>query len=521
MKIDPIQLEIFQNLFSSITEEMGVVLGRTAFSSNIKERRDYSCALFDAAGQMVSHAAHIPVHLGSTPLSVKMIIQETKMEAGDVIILNDPYKGGTHLPDITLVMPVFISDHRSPVAYLANRAHYADVGGCHPGSMGLSEEIYQEGLQIPPVHIVKNDRIENNIKNLIFNNMRNPKEREGDLNAQIASLKAGKKRLQQLIEGYGLKTIHLYMQALIDYAKRMTEAAINQLQDGEYYFEDYLDNDGINKDRIKIAVVLTVNNNRLKLDFTPSDNQCAGPLNAVYAVTLSAVQYVLRAIVDTEIPANYGCLMPMELRTRKGSIVDSIHPGAVAGGNVETSQRIVDVLLGAFSQATEHGLCAASNGSMNNIAFGGYDPFRQQTFTYYETIGGGTGATFKSDGENAIHSHMTNTLNTPIEVIENDYPIQMECYKIRNNSGGKGLHNGGDGIQREFKVLTDCYFTVLSERRQYPPYGILGGKPGSLGKNLLIRNNTETEIPSKISMKLQPGDIIRILTPGGGGYKLG
>ncbi|MBW1935357.1 MAG: hydantoinase B/oxoprolinase family protein [Deltaproteobacteria bacterium] len=517
MKVNPILLEVFKNRFSSISEEMGVTLTRTAFSPNIKERRDLSCAVFDREGSMIAQAAHIPVHLGSMPMSVKSAIEALPFREGDMVMLNDPFKGGTHLPDITIVAPVFAGE-KDPRFYVANRAHHADVGGMSSGSMPLSTSLFQEGIIIPPLKIVEEGKIDRKIMGFLLNNVRTPGEREGDFSAQIMANITGVRRTEELIKKYTLDTVEFYAQSLMSYAEQVTRRAIKSIPDGFYSFEDFMDDDGLAREKIKVHVLITVRGDEAVLDFRNSDSQAQGSINGVYAITLSAVLYVFRSIVDIDIPTNEGCLRPLKVITRKGSVVDAEFPAAVAGGNVELSQRIVDVILGALSGAIPESIPAAGQGTMNNVTIGGIDPRTQKPFAYYETIGGGMGATAGSDGESAVHCHMTNTMNTPIEALEYSYPFLVREYSIRRGTGGQGKRSGGDGITREIQLLSDAEVTVLSERRKFPPYGLFGGKPGAVGKNILIREGTRETWPGKFSASLKKGDILRIETPGGGGY---
>lgn len=517
MKVNPILLEVFKNRFSSISEEMGMTLNRTAFSPNIKERRDFSCAVFNSEGDMIAQAAHIPVHLGSMPLSVKSAIESIEFQDGDMVILNDPFKGGTHLPDITIVAPVF-SGNDDPAFYVANRAHHADVGGMTSGSMPLATSIFQEGIIIPPMKICENGKIDNKLMGFFLNNVRTPVEREGDFAAQIMANITGVRRTQELIDRYGLEMVDFYAKNLIDYAERITRKTIEAIPDGRYEFEDFMDDDGLGDERIKIKVVITVRGDETVLDFSDSHKQVNGSINAVYAVTLSAVLYVFRSLIEEEIPTNAGCLRPITIVTKKGSVVDASFPAAVAGGNVETSQRIVDVVLGALFKAVPEKIPAASQGTMNNITIGGIDERNGQPFAYYETLGGGMGATADGDGESAVHSHMTNTLNTPVEALEYSYPFLVTEYSIRRDSGGEGRFRGGEGIVREIRLLSDGEVTVLSERREIPPYGLSGGKPGRVGRNIVVKGGVVSERPGKFYERLEKGDIVRIETPGGGGY---
>ncbi len=518
MKVNPILLEVFKNKLSSIAEEMGVSLTRTAFSPNIKERRDFSCALFDKNGDIIAQAAHIPVHLGSMPLSVKEAIKDFSFEKGDMVALNDPFKGGTHLPDITIVAPVFADGYERPLFFVANRAHHSDVGGMSAGSMPLSVTIFQEGVIIPLLKIIEKGKPDKKLMKLFLNNVRTPYEREGDFSAQITANITGIKRTRELINEYGLETLNFYSKKLIEYSEKIMRKTIEKIPDGRYEFEDYLDDDGVGKEKIKIAVAVEIRGDCAILDFSNSDDQTDGSVNAVYAITLSCVLYVFRSLVGEDIPTNAGCLKPIKLITRKGSVVDALFPAAVAGGNVETSQRIVDVILGALSRALPNLIPAASQGTMNNVTIGGIDQRNGTAFTYYETIAGGTGASPSSEGQSAVHSHMTNTLNTPIEALEYSYPFMVNEYSIRYNSGGKGKFNGGNGLIREIRLLCDAEVTVLSERRKLAPYGLEGGDAGKRGKNVIITGGKQIEMPPKFSRRLHKGDILRIETPGGGGY---
>ena len=517
---DPIRLEIFKHLFSSVAEEMGMVLRRTGYSPNIKERRDFSCALFDAEGRMIAQAAHIPVHLGAMPVSVQEAIQRLNFAPGDVAILNDPFHGGTHLPDITLITPIFVEEagERRLFGFAANRAHHADVGGMVPGSMPLSQELYQEGVIIPPLKLAEGGRINQGLMDLFLANVRTPVERAGDLRAQMAANRKGVERMQALIAKYGREEVTHYMDGLLSYAERMTRRLIQDLPDGVYRFQDRMDNDGVDPEPAEIAVAITIDGDEAVVDFTGTSPQRKGSINAVYAITLSATYYVFRALIGLDIPSNSGCLAPIRVIAPEGSLVNATPPAAVAGGNVETSQRITDVLLGALAQACPDRVPAASQGTMNNLTAGGWDPERQRAYAYYETIGGGMGARPDRDGADAIHTHMTNTLNTPIEALEYAYPFLVRRYEIRRGSGGAGRFRGGDGIRRDIELLHDAQITILSERRVFQPYGLAGGEPGARGHNLLIRDGETEELPGKINLPVRAGDVISMRTPGGGGF---
>jgi N-methylhydantoinase B len=520
MPSSAILTEVFKHLFAAIPEEMGLVLRKAACSPNIKERRDYSCALFDQAGRLISQAAHIPVHLGSMPLSVLAAIQKfaSDLHPGDCIILNDPYLGGTHLPDITLVSPYFLEGASLPFAFLASRAHHADVGGMTPGSMPVAREIYQEGLIIPPIKLLRQGQLDPSVWDLLLANVRTPQERSGDLRAQLAANQRGLLRFAELVTRYGAVEVADRMAQLLAYTERLTRQLLAALPDGAYFFEDSLDDDGVDASPIPIRLLLTIRGDEAVVDFSSTSPQVKGSLNAVYAITLSAVYYVFRCLLGLDVPNNAGCLAPIRVIVPPGSLLNALPPAPVAGGNVETSQRIVDVLLGALAQACPERIPAASQGTMNNLTLGGYDPLRQKPFAYYETLAGGMGASPTSDGPSALHSHMTNTLNTPIEALEYAYPLRILQYAIRKGSGGQGQHTGGDGLIRQVQVLAEAQLTLLTERRVLSPYGLSGGEPGMPGLNRLLRQDQEIPLPSKGTFDLHPGDILSIETPGGGGW---
>lgn len=517
-KISPIELSVFKNRFTSICEEMGVALGRSSFSPNIKERHDFSCAIFDPHCRMVAQAAHIPVHLGSMPLSVQSAVKSFSLRPGDTVILNDPYRGGTHLPDITLVTPAFLGKSPRPVFYVANRAHHSDVGGQSPGSMPLALHLEAEGVVIPPTLFEEKGRMNLKFLKSFLTRIRTPRDRLADLLAQKSANLTGIARLEELVRHSGLTKTLAAMRAYQDYEDRITRLALRKIPPGRYSFFDFLDDDGIGREPIKIAVLLTVKPKGVVVDFTGSDLQIPGPLNATYAITLSAVAYVFRCLVVSLTGENCLSIKAIHLKTKKGTVVDALYPAPVAGGNVETSQRIVDVLLGALAKPLPEIIPAASQGTMNNVALGGKD------FTYYETVAGGMGARPGADGENAIHTHMTNTLNTPIEALENDLPLQITRYQIRKNSGGGGRFSGGDGLIREYRILKRTHFSLLTERRKFAPYGLWGGKPGKSGRNWLYKfspgrdNPKKKKLPGKIEFTLKRGDRILLETPGGGGW---
>jgi N-methylhydantoinase B/oxoprolinase/acetone carboxylase alpha subunit len=513
---DPIELELFRHLLVSIAEEMGAVLRKTSFSANIKERRDYSCAVYDAGGETVAMGDHMPVHLGAMPLSVQHATQAFHLAPGDVAILNDPFRGGTHLPDITAVSGVFLNGARKPAFFVANRAHHSDVGGMSPGSMPLAREIYQEGIRIPPILLARGGSIDRPLLHLILANVRTPVERKGDLLAQIMAIKRGEQRLLELTAKYGLPAVRRNMTALKDYSERMMRSAIRRLPSGSYRAEDYLDNDGVTDRPVKIAASVTIKDDRASIDFSGSDPQVEGSVNANYAVAVSAATYVFRCLVREDIPYTAGVMRPLEVIAPPGLVVSALPPAAMAAGNVETSQRITDVVLAALAKAAPELIPAASSGTMNNLTFGGRDAGR--AFAYYETIAGGMGASAISKGASATHTHMTNSWNTPVEAFEHLYPLRIRSYRIRSGSGGAGKHRGGDGIVREYEFLTRADVTILSDRRDRGPYGLAGGQPGVRGRNSLLRGKRTLAIPGKARFEVEPGDVLRIESPGGGGY---
>ena len=529
MKRDPVELEIFKNLYHSIAEEMGAALRRTAFSPNIKERRDYSCAVFDSAGGVIAMGDHMPVHLGSMPMSVCAAVAACEMSSGDVVMLNDPFRGGTHLPDITLVAPVFIEQRKqaAPDFYVASRAHHADVGGAYAGSMGLCREIYQEGFRIPPVKIMRAGVMQSDVLALLLSNVRTPEEREGDLGAQLAACHTGSERLREVCSRYGLQRAKRAAKELLEYSEELMRAFLLHMPPGKYHAQDFLDSDGITDKPVKIAVTVTVGQGQrsrkrdciITVDFTGSDPQVEGSVNAVEAITYSACFYVFRCLLADDVPATAGLMRPICVAAPEGTVVNACPPAAVAGGNVETSQRIVDVLLRALSQALPDRIPAAASGTMNNLTIGGIDPRTGRPFAYYETIAGGMGARPTKNGVSGVHTHMTNSLNTPAEALEYAYPLRVRRYSLRLGSGGPGKYNGGDGIVREIEVLTDCEVTLLSERRVLAPSGLNGGGDGAAGRTSIIRNNGSVEtMPGKFSTRLSAGDRIRIESPGGGGW---
>ncbi|HEY6274294.1 MAG TPA: hydantoinase B/oxoprolinase family protein [Terriglobales bacterium] len=523
---DPVELEIFKSLFHSIAEEMGAALRRTAFSPNIKERRDYSCAVFDGYGEVVAMGDHMPVHLGSMPMSVRAAVEALTLEAGDVAILNDPFAGGTHLPDITLVAPVFSAGRkaRQPAFYVASRAHHADVGGMYAGSMGSCREIYQEGVRIPPIKLIAKGRVQQDILRLLLNNVRTPKERQGDLNAQLAACHTGAWRLSEVVERYNLPRVRRVMRELQTYAEALMRAFLRQVPPGVYRAEDFLDDDGAGSGPVRIAVTLRVRpapegKPLVTVDFTGSSPQVGGSVNAVEAIAWSACFYVFRCLLEEDVPAAAGLMRPVRMIAPAGTVVNARPPAAVAGGNVETSQRIVDTLLRALAQALPDRVPAGSSGTMNNLTIGGIDERTGEPFAYYETIAGGMGARPDRDGVSGVHTHMTNSLNTPAEALEYAYPLRVTRYSLRRASGGQGKFRGGDGIVREVELLSDAEVTLLADRRTRGPYGLEGGSDGYAGKTEVVRRDgSRAPLPGKTSLPMKKGERIRIESPGGGGW---
>ena len=492
---------------------------------------------------------HMPVHLGSMPMSVRAAVEQCSFAPGDMVMLNDPFCGGTHLPDITLVAPVHVgprsagrqSSRTGSVAadfYVASRAHHADVGGTYPGSMGLCREIYQEGFRIPPVKVMRAGQVDRDILALLLTNVRTPREREGDLGAQIAACHTGAARLAEICARYGAPRVKRAAAELLAYSEQMMRALLDQVPAGTYGAEDFLDSDGVSDRPVKIAVTVTVHtrsgmtsararakrtgasaSRRVTVDFTGSDPQVEGSINAVEAITYSACFYVFRCLLKEDVPATAGLMRPIRVIAPEGTVVNARPPAAVAGGNVETSQRIVDVLLRALAHAMPERIPAAASGTMNNLTVGGIDPRTREPFGYYETIAGGMGARPTRDGVSGVHTHMTNSLNTPAEALEYAYPLRVRQYRLRRNTGGAGKHRGGDGIVREIEVLTDAEVTLLADRRTRGPWGLNGGAEGAVGKAAIVRKDGSVhELPGKFNVRLRKGERIRIETPGGGGW---
>ncbi len=517
---DPAEMAVIAAALHSVAVEMGAALHRTAFSPNIKERRDYSSAVFDTRGELIAMGDDMPVHLGSMPMSVRAALDAFALSRGDVALLNDPYRGGTHLPDLTMVAPVFISRERKPAFYVANRAHHADVGGMYPGSMGPCREIAQEGIRIPPVKLQRAGKMDAQVMAILLANVRTPEEREGDLTAQMGACRVGIERMRELVNRFGRMRLDTGIDALLDGSEKRMRTMLAELPAGEFRADDFLDDDGVSDKPIGIRVAVRIDPRRgkVEIDFTGTDSQAAGGINAVYAITWSAAFYVLRCLMRATSHATAGLMRPVRVIAPEGTVVSARPPAAVAGGNVETSQRIVDVLLRALSTACPDRVPAASSGTMNNLTIGGIDSRTNLPFTYYETIAGGHGASPLSAGASAHHAHMTNSLNTPVEALEYAYPFRVTRYALRHGSGGAGLHAGGNGVVREIELLGDAQVTLLADRRTLHPWGLSGGEPAASGITTAIEDGTECILPGKCTLELKAGSRLRIESPGGGGW---
>ncbi|WP_129115721.1 hydantoinase B/oxoprolinase family protein [Halegenticoccus tardaugens] len=508
-ELDPITLEIMRNRLEGIAEEMGQVLVTSAYSPNIKERRDCSTAVFDADGRLVAQAEHIPVHLGAMPEAVRVVLDRDP-EPGDVYVLNDPFAGGTHLPDVTMVSP--IAHEGEVVGYAASRAHHADVGGMTPGSMPAgAREIYQEGLRLPPVPLVRRGEINDDVMALLLANVRNGSERRADLRAQIAANDRAGDRVRALIESEGKARVLAAFDAVIDYSRDRMAAELGALPDGRYAARDALEGDGVTDEDVPIEVAVEIDGERVEVDFSGTAPQVAGNVNAPFAVAASAVYFVVRCVTDPEIPPNQGCYDPVSIDVPEGSVLNPRPPAAVVGGNVETSQRVTDVVLAALSEAAPDRVPAGGQGTMNNLTIGSRT---SEGFTYYETIGGGFGARPDGDGMDGVQVGMTNTLNTPIEALEAEYPLRVERYALRSGSGGRGRFRGGLGVERAVTVEAAATVSLLTERRRIAPKGVAGGEPGALGENLVDGE----PVPAKTTREVEPGTTVTVRTPGGGGH---
>lgn len=505
-RLKPTELEVMKHAFTAIPEQMGAALQRSAYSPNIKERKDESCALFTEREEMIAQAEHIPVHLGAMPNALERAVSDCDPDVGQQVILNDPYAGGTHLPDITVIKPVFLHDEK--IGYVVNRAHHSDVGGITPGSMpGESENLKEEGIIIPPTILIEDGELDEDIIEELKRS-RSPQERMGDIRAQIGANEKGAEEFKKAVEKYGFEDFEAFKEQVIGYSEKRTKDMIKGLPETSVSQEDIMEW----RDGVKLDVMIEIGEDRLSFDFSGTDPQVEGNINAPKPVTHSAVFYVLRCLLPEDIPVNNGCYRPLDIEIPDGTVLNPKPPAAVSAGNVETSQRVVELILRSLEKILPDRIPAESQGTMNNLLIGSDD------FTYYETIGGGSGGSPRGPGESGVHVHMTNTKNTPIEVIENEYPLQVISYNLRKGSGGDGEMPGGDGIIREIKTLKMAEVSIQSERRRRPPKGIMGGENGEVGRNLKISRDKEEEVGSKITFELDEDESVRIETPGGGGY---
>lgn len=520
MTVDITTVEVIKGALIYAAEEMGIALKKSAYSPNIKERMDHSCALFNHRRELIAQAEHIPVHLGSMALAVRVGLETYwgELEPGDMLLLNDPYISGTHLPDLTVIAPVF--NDGEIVAYAANKAHHTDIGGKTPGSLAAdSTELYQEGLIIPPVKLVKRGVIDRDIQALIRSNVRTPEVQMGDLRAQIAANNTGARRVAELVEQHGVDTLHEAMDQTMDYSERRMREEISAMPDGVYSALDYMEDILPGGGDVEIVVTVTKRGDEITFDYSGTSKQVERPVNAPLGVTVAGIYFTLISVTDPLIPVNDGCFRPITLRIPQGCMMNPNRPAPVAGGNVETSQRNVDVLMKAFSQILPGKVPAAGQGTMNNITIGGTLP-GSQPWTFYETIGGGSGGRPTGDGVDGVHVNMTNTMNTPIETLEAYLPFRFHAYRLRTDSGGPGKHRGGCGIERTWTLTSDkAVLSVMAERNKIPPWGLQGGKPGGLGVYTLRRASGEEEVlPSKCTIEMRRGDTLIIMTPGGGGF---
>jgi N-methylhydantoinase B len=503
--LDAVELEILRNQLESVAEEMGEVLVRGAYSPNITERRDCSTAIFDAEGRLIAQAEHIPVHLGAMPEAVQAVL-ERDPEPGDVFALNDPFAGGTHLPDVTLVSPITYDGE--VFGYAVSRAHHADVGGMAPGSMPAgAREIHQEGIRVPPVRLAVDGRINADVQSLFLANVRNPGERRADLRAQVAANERGAERLRELRRAHGDRLLRAF-DAVVAYSRERIAGELSNLPDGTYTERDEMEGDGVTDEDVLIEVTVTIDGDALTVDFAGTADQVPGNVNAPLPVAKSAVYFVTRCITDPGIPPNHGCYEPVTVTAPEGSLLNPEPPAAVVGGNVETSQRVTDVVFAALAAAAPERVPAQGQGTMNNLVVGSPD------FAYYETIGGGAGANPGSDGLSGVQVGMTNTLNTPVEALEAEYPLRVERYALREGSGGDGRYRGGDGLVRSVTVETDATVSLLTERRRHAPRGFAGGGDGEPGRNLIDGE----AVPAKVTREVEAETTVTVETPGGGGH---
>lgn len=508
-QLDPVELSLFASRIEAVCDEMGAQLRRAAFSPNIRDRLDFSCAVFDAAGELCAQAAHIPVHLGSMAYAMADVVGSLQWRPGDMVILNDPFLGGTHLPDVTVIAPLFVNDEL--IAFVANRAHHADIGAESPGSMPISRSLQEEGMVLPPGHIVREGVVDEARLAEITNATRNPRDAQGDFAAQIAANRRGLARLGALVETMGVTRYGAAVSALNDYAERLALTALGELPDGTYDFEDVMDDDGLGTADIALKARVEVSAGRVHVDFAGTHPQVAGNINCPLSVTAAGVFYVFRCLMPPQTPACAGSFRPITLSVPEGCLLNAERPAAVAAGNVETSSRVVDLVMGALGAALPARIPAASQGSMNNLAMG---ESGANAWGYYETLGGGMGAGAQGGGLSAVQTHMTNTRNTPVEVLEMRYPVRVRRYGVRRGSGGAGQRTGGDGLIREYEFLRPVRYTLLTERRNHAPWGLAGGEPGAPGRNCL----NDTLLPPKSTGEAAAGDRLRLETPGGGGW---
>lgn len=508
--MNPVELKLFASRVTAICDEMGLVLKRTAFSPNIKDRLDFSCALFGPNGELFAQAAHIPVHLGSMAFAMSGLVSVREWQAGDMLVVNDPYLGGTHLPDVTLIAPVFEEAGRL-LGFVANRAHHANIGCDTPGSMPVSQSLEEEGIIIPPSLLFKAGELQSDCMRLLE---QEGSALSGDFAAQAGANQVGVARLRELVGRTGYANYQQGMVELNDYADRVTAAALQELSDGEFCFEDFLDDDGFGSGEILLRLKLQIRHEEASLDFSGSAPMVAGNLNCPESVVAAAVYYCFRCLLPDEAPACEGLFRRISIKTEPGSILNAQRPAAVAAGNVETSTRLVDLVFGALAQALPDRIPAASQGTMNNIAVGAIDEAAGTRWDYYETLAGGTGGGPHQDGLDCVHSHMTNTLNTPVESLEMHYPLRVRHYGVRQGSGGSGTNRGGNGILREYEFLEPAQLSLLTERRTHSPWGLNGGEQGACGENLL----NGKPLPGKCTLAVRAGDRLLIRTPGGGGW---
>lgn len=504
-----IELGLFASRVAALCEEMGAVLGRSAFSPNIRDRLDYSCAAFDASGALLGQATHIPVHLGSMAHAMADLAAAQDWSPGDMLAVNDPFRGGTHLPDITLIAPAFLNE--TLIGFAANRAHHADIGAQAPGSMPISTHIDQEGLRIPPTLVMREGQWIGSVLDGLLAQLRDGEAAFGDFSAQAAASQLGVARLENLAQRVGSEGFQARCNGLQDYAERLARAAVADLRPGRYQFSDRLDNDGSGREDIPIVVALVVDDDTVSVDFTGTAGPVRGNLNCPFPVTVAAVFYVFRCLLPPQIPACAGAMRPLQIHAPAGCLVNAREPAAVTAGNVETSMRIVDAVLGAMAGAVPGRIPAASQGTMNNLAMG---RLGKEGWDYYETLAGGIGAGPAGPGADGRHSHMTNTLNTPVEVLERHYPLRVERYSLRQGSGGSGQYPGGEGVVRTYRFLEPATLSIISERRLFAPWGLAGGEPGAAG----LQRLDGVALAPKVSLEVEAGQLLEIETPGGGGW---